>query len=207
MSNLEETCPFFIKLFDNKTDNIIVIDDAIPESYQKNIFDIVTNYKYPYYYCHATSIENKNREEYSLTNHKKEVGMFIHRLIEDGQVNSNYAEELLYPFKLFKDKIDKKLEGTKFNIDFDKIIRFQSNFVTEKKRIFYYRTPWHVDTEIPHIAMLYYIVDADGKTVFKNGKSITPKKGRCVIFDGKLQHAHELSKMYRLVLNFNFLIA
>jgi len=197
-------------------DDIVVIDNVIPEIYQKQIFDIVSgkNIDFPYYYFSGTGINYKqsinesqlNLDPFSLIERKKDIGVFVHRLVADGKNNSDHAETILHPFKLFKDRIDRKLSESKFNIDFDKLTRLQANIVTERKGIFPYHTPWHTDQEFPHLVMIYYVVDCDGKILFKNGKSVKPKRGRCVIFNGELEHSIELSKTYRLALNFNFLL-
>ena len=66
----------------------------------------------------------------------------------------------------------------------------------------------HVDSKDPHIVYLYYVVDADGHTLFlKNNKiikKIKPKQGRLVIFDGGIVHtAEQPEKNKRCVINFN----
>ena len=69
----------------------------------------------------------------------------------------------------------------------------------------------HIDNENPHDVVLYYINDADGDTFFfdNDGKIIhreTPKKGKCVIFEGL--HAYHASssptKNIRMTLNINY---
>lgn len=81
----------------------------------------------------------------------------------------------------------------------------------------------HVDIDDEnHLVCLYYVMDADGDTVFfdetndvensirpsfKNYniiKSVTPKQGRCILFDGRQYHATTLpQKGPRCVINFN----
>lgn len=50
----------------------------------------------------------------------------------------------------------------------------------------------HVDLPFDHWVVLYYVNDADGDTVFfHNGsivKSVSPKRGRVILFDGNLLH-------------------
>lgn len=88
----------------------------------------------------------------------------------------------------------------------------------------------HIDRNDPHISMVYYINDTDGDTKFydlvngdisnwkvylqkeeyhrfKEFKSVSPKKGRIVIFDGLIFHRSTYPKLNnRLVLNFNTVI-
>jgi hypothetical protein len=60
----------------------------------------------------------------------------------------------------------------------------------------------HVDADIEHIVILYYLTDADGDTIIYNETKksnqytimdrVQPKKGRCVVFNGK--HFHSSSQ-------------
>ena len=66
----------------------------------------------------------------------------------------------------------------------------------------------HVDLPLPHTVYLYYVVDADGDTIFFKGKKIvkrvTPKQGTLVKFDGQTYHASEQPKKHvRCVVNFD----
>jgi hypothetical protein len=79
----------------------------------------------------------------------------------------------------------------------------------------------HVDIEdFDHIVVLYYVIDADGDTLIldkrDNGhgrpsfenysviQNITPKQGRCVVFDGRNYHANILPQLGpRCVINMN----
>lgn len=89
---------------------------------------------------------------------------------------------------------------------------------------------FHVDFYEPHYTMLYYVNDTDGDTVFstvhqssltemenecvkfnyvnensKICKTVSPKKGRCVIFDGLIYHASSTpTQDERFVINYNF---
>ena len=70
----------------------------------------------------------------------------------------------------------------------------------------------HVDQEFEHIVALYYINDADGDTYFfdeKDKKTVihreTPKRGRCVVFDGlHTYHASSYPTVTRMSLNINY---
>lgn len=86
----------------------------------------------------------------------------------------------------------------------------------------------HVDTKTDHWVCLYYVNDADGETVlfeqtttevnafeshnnkvtFTELQRISPKKGRCVVFNGNRYHsASSPAKHTRCVINFNFLMS
>jgi hypothetical protein len=84
----------------------------------------------------------------------------------------------------------------------------------------------HVDLPIDHLVVLYYVCDSDGDTIlvdkkfnkdegmvddcrytdYKIIKRVTPKKGRCLIFDGAYYHTAEQPKNNtRCVINFNLI--
>jgi hypothetical protein len=190
-------------------EEIVVIDDIIPKKYQEILYHQTISQNFPYYFYPATTIpKSQDNDKLSLSHDKNDIGTFTHRFVCDGVNNSEHTEKILEPFVTFKDRLDSGLRGTSYayKIDYNKITRLQGSIVAERKRGFgKVRTPWHVDMSDDHIVMLYYIVDADGRTLFENGDSVTPKQGRCVVFNGKLKHCIELSNTYRATLNFNIL--
>ena len=57
----------------------------------------------------------------------------------------------------------------------------------------------HTDLNIEHTVMIYYVNDADGDTILFNDqgdimKSVTPKKGRVLVFDGSILHGGGIPK-------------
>lgn len=57
----------------------------------------------------------------------------------------------------------------------------------------------HIDLEVDHMVVIYFVNDADGPTVFFDEagniiQSIAPKKGRAVMFDGKIKHGGGIPK-------------
>ena len=77
----------------------------------------------------------------------------------------------------------------------------------------------HIDIigKVDFLVALYYVCDSDGDTVIYNEtkesktytikKSITPKQGRMVIFDGSLYHAAEqpINSNTRCIVNYNLM--
>jgi hypothetical protein len=69
----------------------------------------------------------------------------------------------------------------------------------------------HIDFPFQHTVVLYYVNDSDGDTVFfdKNNqivKSVSPKKGRVIIFDGLIYHGGGIPKKnHRCIVNFDIL--
>lgn len=69
----------------------------------------------------------------------------------------------------------------------------------------------HTDLNYPHWVLLYYINDTDGDTIFFNEnnkeiKRVSPKKGRCVFFNGNVKHAGNYpTQNERIGININFI--
>jgi len=67
----------------------------------------------------------------------------------------------------------------------------------------------HTDLNYPHWVVLYYVNNADGDTAFYNTvgdiiKTVTPKKGRVVLFNGLIKHSGGIPKdQSRCVVNFD----
>jgi len=116
----------------------------------------------------------------------------------------------------------------KFNMEFVKDYRYKINWTTPITENYDFKNLIHVDMNVDHIAIVYYINDTDGNTIFlnnTNGNSaeshqsnfkgidldefeivnkIPPKKGRAVIFDGNIYHCGEYPTITdRFVLNFD----
>lgn len=84
-------------------------------------------------------------------------------------------------------------------------------------------SPWHIDMYEKHLVCLYYVNDSTGPTIISNRKAIPgatpqfydddslnilrtvdPKKGRAVLFDGRYYHrATNPESGRRVVINFN----
>jgi hypothetical protein len=102
------------------------------------------------------------------------------------------------------------------NINLNKMLRM-SSFLSFKKDSDYDMEP-HNDFDIPHYGCLYYVNNSDGDTIFYNKfypddknnlieiKRVSPKKGRCVIFNPLRYHSSSFPKenKYRCIVNTNF---
>ena len=133
----------------------------------------------------------------------------------------NFQTQLDPNFNLFYEIINNACSRLNVDIAELKQIRgaMQPHIITDEK----HGIP-HIDfwTEDKYKICLYYVNDIDGDTVLykqrtsnttpeevKAGKldemvKITPKKGRCVIFDGDIYHASGRPKTdFRCILNYN----
>lgn len=67
----------------------------------------------------------------------------------------------------------------------------------------------HIDFDVPHTVVLYYLNDSDGDTLLYNKqgqimKRVSPKKGRALVFDGSILHSGGIPKQGpRCAVNFN----
>lgn len=93
---------------------------------------------------------------------------------------------------------------------FNDIIQARIFVTTPYETKLEYYSP-HVDLPYQHTVVFYYVNDADGDTVFFDHnhqviKSVSPKKGRLIIFDGTLYHGGGIPKKGpRCAINFNIL--
>jgi hypothetical protein len=161
-----------------------IIDNCITQKDQKFLVDtIINNNLFSWFFADDVTRENG----------KQKRPCFTHNFIVNKNKNSD-ALDIIKP--LFKKYIKNTI------INFKTILQLPLNISVKT-----YDTP-HTDIETPHTVYLYYILDSDGETIlFKNKKifkKIKPKKGRLVIFDGKVLHtAYQPKKYIRCVLNIN----
>ena len=183
---------------------IIVIDNIIDLDYQEQIKSILLgeinykDYEFPWYYTKDVTKSD------SQDSQKRPA--FTHGYVKlSGIVISEFHDIFLNLIKvcchrLQMEKVD-VIQGRSF---------LQLPLTTKKRKV---DTP-HIDTDDKHFVMLYYVVDSDGDTIIYNEKveskeytikkSVTPKQGRVVLFDGGLYHtAEQPTKDTRCVVNYN----
>lgn len=122
-----------------------------------------------------------------------------------------------------------KTTRSKSKVDFGPATRWKINKLSPIKDNSIDKWGVHVDSFAPHYSIIYYINDSDGDTVFyndtlgdrfkewmsilsnnkdfsywKENKRVSPKKGRIVIFDGRIFHRSSYpTTQDRYILNFN----
>lgn len=203
-----------MKDFDPTSNEILVMDNVMPKYFEDRMEGLFTSSWFPWYYNPTTHgadgipVDIKDPDPAIKENDWKDTPQLVHTLWnQDGETSSwnNDVMPLLsaIPYK------------------FTDIIRIKANFTTRtiecgESNI---QVP-HIDfKEIPNtITALYYVVDSDGDTHFFEGtklsnlkvtKTVTPKKGRLVIFNGNTYHASNTPRNFnkRIVVNFNVLAA
>lgn len=116
----------------------------------------------------------------------------------------------------------------KLNIEFKKDYRYKINWTTPISENYDFKNLIHIDMDVAHIAIIYYINNTDGNTIFLNNKRgnsaeshqnnfkginlddfeivnrVSPQKGRAVIFDGNIYHYGEYPSITdRFIINFD----
>ncbi len=182
-----------------KESGYIVIDDFVDKSYQNNIEALLLNQEMPWYFYPTTSEDISGVK----SNNHYEAPQFVHTFFDYfTKENSPHLNTILNALKgLYK----------KTNIGKFKLLRVKSNLQlmrsnnTEKN----FTYP-HIDMEDEHFVLLYYVNDNDGKTFLFNDDmsikdTITPKKGRALLFNGNIKHAssHPINYETRLVINYD----
>lgn len=182
---------------------IIVIDNIIDLDYQEQIKSILLgdinykDYEFPWYYTKdVTKSDSPNSQKRPA---------FTHGYVKlSGQVISEFHDIFLNLIKV----CCHRLQMTE--VDVIQGRSFLQLPLSQKTNV---DTP-HIDTDDKHFVMLYYVLDSDGDTIIYNekveskeytvNKSITPKQGRVVLFDGGLYHtAEQPTKDTRCVVNYN----
>ena len=183
---------------------IIVIDNIIDIDYQEQIKSILLgeinykDYEFPWYYTKDVTKSD------SQDSQKRPA--FTHGYVKlSGIVISEFHDIFLNLIKV----CCHKLQMTKVDVIQGRSF-LQLPLTTKKGKV---DTP-HIDTDDKHFVMLYYVCDSDGDTIIYNEKvqsdeytikkSVTPKQGRVVLFDGGLYHtAEQPTKDTRCVVNYN----
>lgn len=178
-------------------DNIYIFENIIDESSQNTLLEYMKSKYTEWYFVEDVS----------------KVG--IHNLQFNGWSRHVTIQE---PIENDIFDIIKKIEKNaidKCNLKFIKNYRYKLNCLEplEKKPTLeelYSNT--HVDDDIEHVVLIYYTNDTDGDTILfdKNNqilKSISPKKGKMVLFDGNVSHCPSWpTKENRYVLNYNIVV-
>lgn len=199
-------------------DDILIIDDFFSQEEIENLNEYFLNSFFPWYivknkFIHDDEFKFSSMEkEYFLSMKDEKTSedlYFVHSFIGDEDPESVHKINVNPgPVNKIMQRITNRL-----NLNF-KYFRVKANLQYKNKNSLEYCTP-HIDSEIPHLVMLYYVNDSDAHTyIFQNTKAEKPwklkrkiqtKAGRIVIFNGKHFHAGETPKKssYRIIINFD----
>lgn len=186
---------------------MIIYDDIVSKQSQDIIENILTGTEFPWFFNEYT-VEDKTVDNYQTlkTNDPKvkEYLQFTHGF---------YRQEPFFvspEYKQIKFLFDEFINNA--NIKVGDLIRVKANLQTQFKEsnTSFYNTP-HRDQPMNHTVVIYYVNDSDGDTfIFENdnvAKTVSPKKGRFLLFDGKYFHSgrHPCNSSKRILLNYNFI--
>lgn len=188
---------------------IQVFDDVITEEEQDLIYKELISGHFPWYIpanglATTTFSEDTDKRDKNIF----EDNHFVHTFMWEGSwtgTNPAHREIVTYTFSRLLNHL-KLSKG--------ELCRAKVNIQNKTYKKGKYNTP-HVDGFGDHYVALYYACDSDGDThifetteyPWKIKKTISPKKGRFVVFDGKYYHAgcHPRKNNVRIVINYNFL--
>jgi hypothetical protein len=186
-------------------DQIFVIDDVVPKAYQDAIEDRIFTTNFPWWYQLDSTYGCTDTEA-------RRYPSLNHGLVHHGQI-VNPEFDFFSPIAYFAcEKINFKINSfrsVKSCLQLPLII--DSNDRSNNP---------HIDLKIDHLVALYYVNDSDGDTIIYNERvddfegidksrlevkqRVSPKKGRIVLFDGKLLHNSSTPlNTHRCIINFD----
>ena len=170
-----------------------VIDNVIGERYSKYIFESVADIKWTFL-PDITYGESKNGIN--------KPGFIFNYYVEGQTIQQEY--------NLIKPMLLESFDKFNLNCSLDSVYRCRARLTIDRpelKKENLADAP-HVDYKFPHLVLLYYVNNTDGDTIFYEGNKIldkvSPKRGRCVFFDGSIVHAATTPTLSpRVVINTN----
>jgi len=191
--------------------DIIVLDNFLPKSYEDEIEKHFSSVEFPWYYNPGVSYSQEMNAKFIANDSNiKDVDGFVNRLIIENKQISGYGD-LVKPLMYFVED--------KFNMKVNYIIRARAVMIYKNPTFGeFYNVP-HVDDMNEHMTLIYYVNDSDGDTVFFEEcydkeidyskktveRRVEPRKGRAVLFNGLRYHTGSVPKYNnRMLINFNF---
>lgn len=189
-----------------------VFDDLLSTDDQKTLYDYVNDSE-----LNWIDMENITGDYGGkLTTHKFPAKVHPNIICKNDKINNIITN--------IQHNISEKL-----NLEFVTNYRWKINYTTKLDYEYNPMDLLHYDRINEHIAAVYYINDSDGDTCIYNNKfgnnavtyqknfndvnldsfelltRVSPKMGRCLVFDGKYaHHANYPSNGNRFIINFNF---
>jgi hypothetical protein len=179
-------------------DEIIIIDNALPESKVEQLESELFNERFTWHYLDDITTPG------AILKPGESTPGFSHTFMANGVILSRW-------FKLISDippYINSYVGITKYTLNNARTFMHlaQRGLTRPYDKV-------HIDQERSHIVFLYYLNDSEGETVMFGKHSsdpetnrVTPKRNRVVVFDGSIYHASTQPPMgKRVVINFNII--
>jgi len=170
-----------------------VIDDIISEKYSRYIFESIADIKWTFL-PDVTYGEAKNGIN--------KPGFIFNYYVEN---QTNQQE-----YNTIKPLLLESFDQFNLNCSLDSVYRCRARLTIDRPEMSkeYLVDAPHVDYTFPHLVLLYYVNNTDGDTLFyHNGEiinKVSPKRGRCILFDGSIVHAATTPTLSpRVVINTN----
>ena len=177
-----------------------VIDNVIGDKYSQLIFDECA--KLPWTFVPDISYGSEA---------KRNVPGFSHSFYLHEEFNNIEPKRIVsYKYDLITPMLLEAFDKANINANLNNIFRSRARLtldrpeLSESDRI----DNIHVDYKIPHAVLIYYVNTVDGDTlIYDNDKiveRVTPKRGRCLIFNGSLKHTSTSPSLGpRIIINNN----
>lgn len=198
-------------------DNFLIVDDALPFSSFRYIKDYFEN-QYDSWSFNADSAYNPGEVDSALDQYSFSGAPYIDDRLEGGPYQKHESADICIMALL--SVVDKVSFPTP-----TRLLRIRAGLHTASPTKVI-NNP-HADRPDPHYAVLFYLHDTDGETIFYNHKEppgankaftlkdveqyeqikIECKANRMVFFDGKMLHSstRQTSPARRIVLNYNYI--
>ena len=193
----------------------LIIDDFIPEMYQKSIKDLLLGPEFSWIFAPYSVSQGSAEEYFHIPEPHKEHIQFRHIFVYDGEIKSEWFKFIVPLLAAFESTTGKKIKSM-YRIKAN-LLMPQSGTPVQQPHIDGMDLESGIHPAVGKTTLLYYVDDADGDTVLYNEyftgepigeltkqQSVTPVKGRAIIFDSNQLHAGccPVSSDYRLVINF-----
>jgi len=157
---------------------IEIIDDFLNEDYVDKLTETFFSNEFQWYYMP------------SKVNDQDKVFQLFHFVVENSQITSKFFET----FNPLFEKLNAK-----------KVFRLKINTTFKSKKI--KESAYHKDNDRICKTAVLYLNTNNGYTKFKNGKKITSKRNRIVIFNSNFFHCGTncTDKEKRVVININYI--
>ena len=161
-----------------------VIDNVVSEKYSELIFEECA--KLPWTFVPDISFGSQAKRSVPGFSHS----FYLHEEFNNKEKKTIESEK----YSLIQPLLLEAFDKLNINIDLNNIFRSRARLtldrpeLSEQDRI----DNIHVDYKIPHLVLIYYVNTVDGDTlVYEDNKIIervSPRRGRCLLFNGSLQH-------------------
>jgi hypothetical protein len=183
-----------------------VYDDVVSKELADKVEETLTSDMFPWFCMKKSIYPEWYQAKFDDSENYKDVRSLGHTFTvgEPPVINSAFIG---IPLELLQ-QISNKLK-----IDNNNLLRIRANYMypLSASETYLPASP-HVDGSYKHLVLLYYVNDSDGDTILYKDPpniltTISPKKGRFVIFDGSILHAASPPRFNdtRIVINYNLI--